>query len=222
MNNKLQISLAAALAVVSGVAIFVWLTALEKNRELVTVLALKHDVTLPIILTNDDFIKLAVPRESLPSNYLSNPTQAAGKIFNHSAYAKYILTANDFANHRDSTSESMLVPAGMIGMVLPANWLAAPLPRLKAHDLVSVYVAVATTKQSQGGAGQVVSAAEVLAVRAEKDAAPQGIFIALTPVAAEQLLRLKASQLPLLVVVESGLASPVPILPTVTSSLYGS
>ncbi|MDO8625953.1 MAG: hypothetical protein Q7K39_00640 [Candidatus Magasanikbacteria bacterium] len=221
MKKNTQLIVAGVLAVVAGALAYGWLTALARGQELVLVVALAHDVEKPAMLGESDFIFIKVPRASLPNGVLFNKNQAIGKTLSHSAPEKYILNSRDFANRRDSSSESMLVPPGFVGMVIPANWLAAPLPKIKPHDLVSVFAAVPITKQGGGVSLQVVSAAEVLAVRSDKDLGPQGVYLALPSPVAERLLQLKAAQLLLLIVAESGLTNVTASQMASTSVGYG-
>lgn len=210
MTKKLELIGAIVAALLAGVGIFIWLAAAHDGVELVPVLSARKDIIAPKILTNDDVGFIKVPRGSLPRGAVTASAQVVGRVLLKTLAQNEIILSSDVTRGRDQDSEALLVPSGMVGVMVPSNWLAAPMPKVKAHDLVSIFVAVPLTKQTSGGVGKIVNAAEVLSVQGEKDGGPQGALLALRSQEAERLLQLKATQLQLLLVVESAneLATP--------------
>lgn len=173
MTNKREIIGASVAAFLAGIGIFIWLAGAHDSAQLVSVLAARSDLIAPKIIRPEDVGYIKVPRASLPKGAITNGAAAVGKALVHSLVQNQIITTRDVTRGRGENSDALLVPGGMVGMVVPSSWLAGPFPRVKAHDLVSLFVAIPITKvAASGGAAEVVRAAEVLAVQGERDGAP--------------------------------------------------
>ena len=146
-----------------------------------------------------------MPQTVISAKSIPEEKLLVGKMLTRSISANQIFTALDVSYTRDPNSESALVPNGLVGLVLPESWLAAPLPKIKKDDSITIYVAAAANNiNKEGLAGVIVKAAPVLAVQSGKDGGALAALLALDSEAVERILKAKASQYLLMAVVESG------------------
>lgn len=193
-------TLTAALA--AAAVFFWWMNNLYVEREPVMVVAAAHDLTAPSILRASDIKLLSISRNSLPVTAIVDDRQIVGRVLTKPLSANQVITTHDLIYDRDPDSEATLVPSGYTGFVLPFSWLAAPFPKIKKNDYVSVYMAFPQSRSGASGAGVLVSNARVLSVSADKDGQPTSVFLALPAEAVGRMLQARAANFSLVVVAE--------------------
>lgn len=180
-----------------------WMVHFAGQKEFVSVMAAKKNLVAPLTISANDLAVINVPRESLPLTALIDAKEIIGKVLTRSVSAREILTTQDLVYDRDPNSASALVPQGKTGFVLPSSWLAAPFPKVKKNDFITVYVAFPPTRAVSAGGGVVLSFARVLAVSADKDGNPGSLLLALDDNAVGRISQAHAGSYQLTAAVES-------------------
>ncbi len=203
-------------AVIAGLVatglVLVWLRSARPGATLVDVVALSHDISAPTKLAVSDLTIIQIPKEAVPNGAFASVAEVVGQGIPGPAVAKKIIVQTDLIT-RDPSSDSLLVPAGKIGLVIPSAWLSSPLPRARKNDTVTILGASVGTNITLGNQGVIVSRAPILDTRGERAGAPETIFIAVTPATAGALLQARANGFALAAVIDAS-AAPAPATTT--------
>lgn len=164
VRRRLPFYLLAALllGVLAGVFTYDYLlrlgaSALPSAEALVARVDLKVGTTI-----EETMLELRpVPVTILPSDHLTDPAQAVGRLTLFPIAANEVLLPNRLSGGPESGLAARL-PDGRWAMVIPDAWLASPLPELAVGDRIDI---LAYQKGlSIESAGLIVSAVQVLAI----------------------------------------------------------
>ncbi|MSU75728.1 MAG: hypothetical protein EXS55_04415 [Candidatus Magasanikbacteria bacterium] len=208
--TRLEILGAILAAMVVAGAIFWWMINLYDERQPLTVLAARADLTAPRMLKIGDLKTLNISRESLPQTAVVDINQVVGQVLTRSLSANEVITTKDLIYDRDPNSEATLVPAGFSGFTLPSAWLSAPFPKVKKNDSISIYAAFPPTRTSGNNAGILASSIRVLSSETNKDGQSTAVLLALTPDIISRLIQARAANYQMIVAVEASGSSLAP------------
>jgi Flp pilus assembly protein CpaB len=151
---------AILLAVVAGALTFVYLDRLRaQSVPSIQVLVARQDIK-PGTLVNVDMVEVrAVPEAVLPAGYLTDVSEAIGRLTVVPITAKEVLLPDKFAGG-PGTGLSARLPDGRWAMVVPAGWMASPVPELSPGDRLDLLAYQAGQPVEE--AGVIVSAVQVL------------------------------------------------------------
>ncbi len=203
---------ALVLATFTAAGLWWYLNSLRSDHSLQAVITVQKDLPVRHTLAQSDVATTLVPARLIPLSAIRTSTLLVGHVLTHSLNKGEIVVKNDFVADRDPDSEAVLIPEGQLGIVLPSNWLSAPLPRVKKNDLVTIYIATASSANMLQNNGVLIKSVPILTVKSTKDGALENIFVALSPTQVAAILQARASQFHLLVAAESGntLSAPPP------------
>ncbi len=159
------------------------------------------DLKAPRILSDQDVKQFKIRRELLPQSAIAEVKDAVGLALIHPISENQVLTINELQGPIDPELGGFKIPAGTQGLVLPAAWLAGPMPKLKNGDLVTILV----SGKERDGSSTTGIAAEHLPVRAVEsgsDGVLQRILLIVDVKIAASILQARAGNLLLEVLVE--------------------
>ena len=201
-GRRLEIVVSIVLALLAAGGVWYWQSLWSRSQELVPVAAAARDLTAARLLVASDVIMIKIPRQALPAIALVDPARAVGQPLVRSKAAREILTAADVGRQYDPTSEAALVSPGRLGFLLPANWLAAAMPRLKKNDAVTIYGAGASLAGRASAVGAIARLVTVLRVTDDKEGIPAAVLLSVDEPTVERLLQARTAQYQLIMVVE--------------------
>lgn len=187
---------ATLLAITAGVLTFIYLDrirqeALPTQTAVVALVEIKPGVEI----SEGMIASQSVPEGVLPANALRQPGEALGRIPARPIVVNEILQISDFVGEAGSGLSARL-PDGRWAMVLPAGWLAGPLPNLQGGNHLDLIAYL--PGQPIEEAGVIVSAIEILEARGNADS-PDILVLAVSLEDATALLYARANGFSLLV-----------------------
>lgn len=197
----------ALVATITGLVAVVgvawWMASFADRRELLPVVAAAHDLSAPRVLVADDLRMVRVAREALPETALTKRDELIGQTLIRSVVKNEILTTADLPGPEDPNALSPQTTAGQVGVVLPVDWLAGPMPRVKKNDLVTVIAALPARPGSEGSTGILIDRVPVRSVEVSETGAPVALLFDVPSEVAAALLEARVNQYALAVVVGS-------------------
>ena len=186
---------AVLLAIIAGVLTFLYLDRLKKETLPTQSAVVAAEDLKPGIEIVEGMVELRpVPEDVLPANALHQVGEALGRIPAGPITPNEILQYSDFVGEAGAGLSARL-PDGRWAMVLPANWLASPLPHLQRGDRLDLMAYL--PGQPIEEAGVIVSAVEILDVRGEL-ANPDQLILAISIEDATAVLYARANGFSLL------------------------
>ncbi|MBI2444237.1 MAG: hypothetical protein HYV42_03285 [Candidatus Magasanikbacteria bacterium] len=201
LRRELVLALAAGL--LTAVGIFFWLQQNRRGQELVPVLIAARDLSAWAVVRDEDIKIVILPRYALPAGFVARREEVQGRPLVRFKVAGEVLLARDVSRFGDPESDAARVPAGSVGVGVPAAWFVSGLPKLRPGDWLTIYAAGNAGRSSTVGSEVLLSALPVLTVTADRQGTTGSALLALTPAAARRLLQARSLSLPLLAAVES-------------------
>lgn len=216
MINKLkwELVLFLVLAVLSGASVFFWLKNIESRYQLVSAPRARVALSAPVVIKADDIEMIKVPAAALPENAILKQADLVGAVLTRPLTKGAWFTKLDLVYERDPESDATLAPAGLVAVVLPGTWFLNPLPKIKPHDYLQIFLSAGTLKS---GETKTVIFKTLLVLRsvAGKDNAPSSVLVAATPDDAKDLAKARANQM---VFLAAAMSAGVSWLPNTTST----
>ncbi len=178
VRRRLPFYLLAALllAGLAGILTFLYLDSLRASTVPTRLALVARQEIRPGTLIDGSMIESRlVPEAILPANALSSPEQAVGRVAIVPLVANEVLLTSKLAGGEAGLSSRL--PDGRWAMVLPAGWLASPLPSLAAGDRLDLLAYQPGAPLSQ--AVVIVSAVEVLETPSEPAAGGLALAVSL-------------------------------------------
>ena len=217
-HTYLELFLAVLCAGIAAGLIAIWLRGISAQADIVATVALARPVTAPAKLEASDLKLISLPRGLIPAGSFAHVSDAVGLVLIRSGVANQIMLAPDFIRERDPDSDTILVPAGKVGVLIPGSWLGGPLPKVHKNDTVTVLAAITGTGALIGNQGALIGHAPILATRGDHNGTPDSILIGASPAVAAALLQARANNYLLIIVADSATEKPSTIIPAATTT----
>lgn len=165
------------LAILAGVLTFVYLDQLRRNAMPSQSVVVAATELKPGIEITEGMVELrSAPDGVIPGNAVHQVGDALGRVLAGPIMANEILQSSDFIGESGAGLSARL-PDGRWAVVLPATWLASPLPSLQNSDRIDLLAYL--PGQPIAEAGVIVSAVEVLETRGTA-ASPDQLVLAVS------------------------------------------
>jgi len=192
-------------ALLLGVGAFItfgyWAITLVDRSEEINVVVASADLKAPRALSAQDLRQVRIRRELLPQSAIAEVKDAVGLTLIHPISKNQVLTINELQGRIDPELGGFKIPAGAQGLVLPASWLAGPLPKIKTGDLITVLVS-GTGKNGSPTTGIAAEHLSVRSVESGSDGVLQRILLVVDVKTAASILQARSGNLLLEVLVE--------------------
>lgn len=199
-------------AVVLGVAAFAvfgyWSLSLVDRAEQIDVVAAAKDLTAPRVLAAEDLLVLRMRREFVPATAIADRDAMVGSTLVRPLSAREVLTTNALLGRTNPDLGGFAVPAGMQGIVIPAAWLAGPMPRVAKGDTVTILASGSAGTGKAPTTSLIASHAPVHGVAMGSDGVPSRILLAVEVPTAAALLSARTANAMIAVTVD-GLGPPL-------------
>lgn len=200
-RTNLQLIIALCLGLGAFVVFGYWAITLVDSSEEIAVVAAKTDLSAPRVLSNQDLQSVRLRRGLLPQNAIAEVKDAVGLTLIHALSKNQILTVNELQGPVDPELGGFKIPVGAQGLVLPAAWLAGPMPKIKAGDRITVVVS-GTDRKGSSTTGIAAEHLPVRAVETGSDGVLQRILLVVDVKVAASILQARAGNLLLEVLVD--------------------
>jgi Flp pilus assembly protein CpaB len=181
---------AVLLAILAGVLTFLYLDQIRRETlPTQAVVVALQDLRPGTEITSDMVTLRQVPDGVRPANALRNTGEALGRMVANPIMANQILQSSHLVGEAGAGLSARL-PDGRWAMVLPASWLASPLPHLQAGDRLDLMAYL--SGQPIDEAGLIVSAVDVYELRGEARS-PEALILAVTLEDATSILYARAN-----------------------------
>lgn len=213
-RNRLELGLAMIAALAAAWGIWYWMATVIDKQATIGVVAAAIDLSAPRRIEKEDIKVLHLPRAALPGNAVADPEGIIGHALTRSVSENEVITTTDLAYDRDPSSDSALIPNEAIGFVLPSSWLAAPMPKVRKNDFVTILAALRQNRGAAGVAGVLLRDARVHG--ATGAGSPEAVLLGITIDEAERLLQAHTSEYDLVVITASAQPNKSGTAPTST------
>lgn len=199
--TKIQLVVALFLGIGAFVVFGYWAINLVDRSEEVQVVAAKADLKAPRVLSAPDLQQVRLRRALLPQSAIAELKDAVGLTLTHPISKNQVLTINELQGPIDPELGGFKIPVGAQGLVLPAAWLAGPMPKLKVGDRITVLVS-GTEKNGSPTTGIAAEHLLVRTVESGSDGVLQRILLIVDVKIAASILQARAGNLLLEVLVD--------------------
>ncbi len=200
-RSRFELALALMAAIAAGWGIWYWMLTITDKQATIGVVAAAYDLSAPRKIVKEDIKILHLPRAALPGSAIADPEGIVGHVLTRSVVESEIITTADLVYDRDPSSDATLIQGDAIGFVLPSSWLAAPMPKVRKNDFVTILAALRGAKGTAGIAGVLLSGARVHGTTGS--GSPETILLGITTDEAERITQAHTTDYNLVVVVES-------------------
>lgn len=199
--TKIQLIVALLFGIGAFVVFGYWAITLVDRSEEVQVVAAASELKAPRVLSDQDLQQVRIRRELLPQTAIANLKDAVGLTLTHPISKNQVLTINELQGPIDPELGGFKIPTGAQGLVLPASWLAGPLPKVKVGDRITVLVS-GTGKNGSPTTGIAAEHLLVRGVESGSDGVLQRILLIVDVKIAASILQARAGNLLLEVLVD--------------------
>ena len=206
LKKRSDLLTALGLALMAFFIFEYWALSLVDQAEQIPIVTAKSDLVAPRILTEKDLTIVHLRRDSVPKTALVSIHDALGLTLTHSLSAAQILTTNELLGKLDPELGGFEVPIDQKGFALPNQWLAAPFPKIKKDDSITILVSHAPRNVRDRNTVVIAQHLPVLRVHSTTDNTIEQAFIRLDILTAGALLEARANNY-LMEVLVDGLAS---------------